>query len=600
MTLMDLLSSPTDWQQPGSLLWSLFWKGSLVLLLAVAINKAGRKLTAALRHLTWILAIAALLLLPILTLGLPEIPIRVLPATVFKPAETVVGQGRQRTDRISENRIVSASRQPVSPPENRSGSPVTWLVMLYGSGSVLLSLYFAIGLARIILFTRGSRTIENEPYWRDLLASYGVLGSLRRPIRILEADSLIAPVSWGCLKPVIIMPAEAASWPKNLQRAALIHEIAHIRRWDWLTQLMSRLACVLYWFHPLVWMAMKRVGLESERSCDDQVLRQGLRPSAYAGQLLDLSCGRIPWTYGVPAIGMARKSQIGERISAILNPQIRRKSMTSRSLFTSLLITVFCVTVLAVAELVPVPSPQTGSLERQLVEALDRGDSAEARRAIQAGADVNASFAGEGSPLILASWRGNLELVRLLIDRGADANLVESGRSSGRRVPRTALNAAAERGYADVVRLLVSRGADPGLAPSGDATPLMTASEQGFADIARFLIDQGADVNRALSGDGTALILAAREGRADLVDLLIDEGADVNLGVEGDGNPLIMAARGGFAGIVETLLASGADVDAWVAGDENALVAAAEAGHLGIVRILLEKGADPKTLRTDE
>jgi TonB family protein len=107
----------------------------------------------------------------------------------------------------------------------------------------------------------------------------------------------------------------------------LAHELAHIRRRDPAILLLAQLANVVYWFHPLCWFAAARLRMESERACDDAALRIGLRPSGYAGELLDLARLFNPQ----PAIPMAATSHLESRVKSILDPLVNRSLARPRA-----------------------------------------------------------------------------------------------------------------------------------------------------------------------------------------------------------------------------------------------------------------------------
>ncbi|KAJ7658333.1 hypothetical protein DFH06DRAFT_1472942 [Mycena polygramma] len=186
------------------------------------------------------------------------------------------------------------------------------------------------------------------------------------------------------------------------------------------------------------------------------------------------------------------------------------------------------------------------------------------------------------SPIYLCSWINYVEGVRFLLDHGADVDT--AGGKYG-----SALQGAASRGHMDVIRILVEKGADVNAA-SGSA--LQSAALRNHMEIVCFLLQHGANVNAAGGEYGSALLCAVREGHADIVRVLLEKGADVNaVDCEGD-SALQVAAWGDHVDVVCVLLDKGADVDA--AGGEygSALQAAALEGHVDIVRLLLEKGAD--------
>ena len=80
---------------------------------------------------------------------------------------------------------------------------------------------------------------------------------------------------WGFFRPTILLPADASNWQEERLRAVLLHELAHIQRNDWESQLIAQVMCAVYWFNPLVWFAARRMRVEAERACDDHVLNAG-------------------------------------------------------------------------------------------------------------------------------------------------------------------------------------------------------------------------------------------------------------------------------------------------------------------------------------
>ncbi len=159
---------------------------------------------------------------------------------------------------------------------------------------------------------------------------------VRRPIRILVSDDQEMPITWGVLRPVILLPSGAVAWgAKSFGKldAVLVHETAHIARWDALSQAIARLAVAMWWFNPLLWIVARRARFERERACDDAVLAMGARPAEYAGHLvavvrsLALSAAVLPH-----GLAMARRCQLERRIDAILDQRVNRRGVSGASL----------------------------------------------------------------------------------------------------------------------------------------------------------------------------------------------------------------------------------------------------------------------------
>lgn len=272
-----------------------------------------RRKSAALRHVVWTCAIAAILLYAPLRWRAPQhdVIVRELPAVftpaVATPAVMVKGVARQKVLSLTQIAVF------------------VWLL-----GSLVLALRLAV------------KSLQ----FRRILAAAKPLGNAG-PVRILRSPHVPGPLVTGILRPTILLPDNSALWAPTRRRAVLAHELAHIRRLDPAILLVANVAAAVYWFHPLCWLAATRLRFESERACDDAALRIGLRPSGYAEQLLDLA--RL--FNAQPAIPMATTSHLESRVKSILDPFVNRSFAARRTWLAAALITAAVVAPLTVLRL---------------------------------------------------------------------------------------------------------------------------------------------------------------------------------------------------------------------------------------------------------
>jgi hypothetical protein len=150
-------------------------------------------------------------------------------------------------------------------------------------------------------------------------------------VRILVSERATMPMAFGIFNPTVLLPSNVESWSYARRRDVLLHELAHVARRDCLTQLIAQTACALYWFDPLVWLASRALRGERERACDDAVVRAGARPSEYATHLLQVARDlRVPRTTALATVCMARRSQLSDRLLAILDERRNRRSVSRR------------------------------------------------------------------------------------------------------------------------------------------------------------------------------------------------------------------------------------------------------------------------------
>jgi len=342
-----------DW---AAAMWGLGLKGTLLLMVVgAAVLLAGRA-SAAIRHLLWTLGIAGVLAMPLLVGVLPgwevqpprEIPLPVgalrfvppepdpfgtppppaTPPEFLEPGAPAGATGDAPASARSEDLAgaddTGDGSDTVPGAEMRSRLSV-WLLWVWLAGVILIAGRFLHGGLRLRLLSAQARDLTSaEDY--TLVAEVAHAMGLRGRIRVLLSASSLSPQIWGLSGPTILLPREWFDWDEEQQRQVLIHELAHVRRRDCLTQSLADLSCALYWFNPLVWYAAHRMRVERERACDDIVLESGSRASTYADHLLAIAAtiGR----FGRPAFGevsMARRSQMSGRLLAVLDPDRRRR-----------------------------------------------------------------------------------------------------------------------------------------------------------------------------------------------------------------------------------------------------------------------------------
>ncbi|KAJ6094564.1 hypothetical protein N7467_002077 [Penicillium canescens] len=200
------------------------------------------------------------------------------------------------------------------------------------------------------------------------------------------------------------------------------------------------------------------------------------------------------------------------------------------------------------------------------------------------GADVNAQDSSDGSAIEAASAHGHIDIVQLLIGKGADVNPQDSSDCS-------AIEAASAHGHIDIVQLLIGKGADVNTQDSSGVSAIEAASAHGHIDIVQLLIGKGADVNTQDSSGVSAIEAASAHGHIDIMKLLLENGAGVNAQGPVGFTPLLSAFQ---KNALQFLLENGAYVNSASGRLEgnNALIAASERGYKDIIQLLLDNGAD--------
>jgi CubicO group peptidase (beta-lactamase class C family) len=207
-------------------------------------------------------------------------------------------------------------------------TPLLLLIWVGGVGVALLRLLGS--WLRLVALLRHTQPCTEGPIEELLADSTSAMG-IRRQVRVLEGPSHISPLICGVLRPRLVLPSGWRVWPRSVLAAVLQHELAHVRRGDLVAQLVCDAAVALYWFNPLVWLAAREAHLASEQACDDEVLERGLAPAAYADALLLLvRMLRQGHRSPLPALGIAPRAELVQRVTALLDPSRPRRRLSGR------------------------------------------------------------------------------------------------------------------------------------------------------------------------------------------------------------------------------------------------------------------------------
>ena len=295
-------------------------RSSVLLAVGLLLNACFARRSAALRHRVLAASmLAAACVLPF-SLALPAWTVT-LPARVSDSSSSIV------TPPVSVEARRSIAVTPPSATEAVSPVIVVWL-----AGVVIATGMLVAGLVRVArVAARASRVDDRR--WLQVLERVARRYGLMRRVVLARTDSANLLATWGILRPQVLLPHHADGWTMDRVQVVLSHELAHIRRHDWLVQISAETLRAILWFNPLAWMMCTRLRRESEQACDDAVLDIGVDGRDYAAHLIDLArqCRR-PGSTWASAMPMAHPSTLERRITAMLNPQLDRRAPSRRAM----------------------------------------------------------------------------------------------------------------------------------------------------------------------------------------------------------------------------------------------------------------------------
>ncbi|MEZ4588762.1 MAG: M56 family metallopeptidase [Gemmatimonadales bacterium] len=508
-------------------------KATAVLLAAMLLAVALHRSSASMRHQVWLVALAGLLILPVIATYLP-LGIEVLPAAAASGAEASSSQAAGAVPIATLDRTAPAPAVGDTPSATtetgfwRSIPLGTVLLGVWGVVTLVLLGRVVAGMLAVRRIVRGAVPLDDER-WQESLLQIADRLSLDEPPTLLSSPTIHMPFAAGIRRALIVLPADCEQWSTAQREAVLIHELGHVRRKDMIGHTLGRIACALYWFHPLVWTAARRLRDASERACDDLALRLGAVPSDYAQHLLDIVTKvRNPNT-PTAAIAMARRKEFEGRMLAILDPDLHRSDTSRwRTALLSVGLAGFVVAVSAAAparrEAKPAPDLAAAHRPTSLPETSDRPriepltERAPAERSRQPAPVRNETSTenppSEANPIVVPPADQRLRELTLRLD--ADAGAADASADEKMdlliRVLRTDQSGAVRRvaawGLADYAREPAARSelartlredADPRVREMAAWALVRARSDEALTALRRALADDGDDAVREVA-----------------------------------------------------------------------------------------------------
>ena len=292
----------------------------------------------ALRHLLW----AVVLLKPLVAITISS------PYTLFTLLVSLVEPGWNAPSLRVDYPAVQVAASPTIVTSSVQLTTAGWGAILWIAGTVLLIGRILIGYG-IVWCLRSQAQVPHDGPLCDALRQ------ARRPldghpkVEVATSPSINSPMVLGILKPIIVFPADLVEKLSSDKLVLiLMHELAHVRRWDNLTLLLQRLVAAVLFFHPAVWLCGRMLRREAEQACDDLVIYATGRSEAYTrglAHVAEQAAHLNPLIRRIPTMNaFAAESDLALRIRRTLGGSARRMGMRARVLAAVLLCPLAAVT----------------------------------------------------------------------------------------------------------------------------------------------------------------------------------------------------------------------------------------------------------------
>jgi len=293
----------------GIALKSLFIAGLTLGLLELlkARSSAERSWVAHIGLLALIIMAFAPLILPSWNVAVPKMIQSAPPAAVAQPSPPTIAV---TTPLAARSAVVAAAPRP-------SISASAAAAAVYAVPAAILLFITFLALARLIAL-RARAEVLVDGHWLSALARAQRRMGFKHGTALLTSDDLASPISWGLMRPVILLNTRAVEAAGEAE-AIIAHELAHVARMDWAKLLLARVATALFWFNPLVWILAREAHQLREEAADDSVLAADINDTDYAQLLVGVARHECPGLL-LGAHGVApSKSSLARRVARVLD-----------------------------------------------------------------------------------------------------------------------------------------------------------------------------------------------------------------------------------------------------------------------------------------
>lgn len=266
---------------------------------------------------SWIahIGLIALVLLAFAPLVMPRWTVEA-PAIMGQAAADQAASKVERPIRVSPTATVLPDTVTAT-PSAPTISPALVATALYAVPAAILLFLTGLALARLVTL-RARADVLVDGHWLSALARAQRRMGFKHGTALLTSDDLNSPISWGLMRPVILLNSRAVEASGEAE-AIIAHELAHVARADWMKLLLARVATALFWFNPLVWLLAREAHQLREETADDAVLAADIVDTDYAQLLVGVARHDCPGLLlGAHGVAPSRKS-LSRRIARVLD-----------------------------------------------------------------------------------------------------------------------------------------------------------------------------------------------------------------------------------------------------------------------------------------